>query len=160
MKYRRLTQEELAEMETEFIRFLVSNTVTGEDWEKIKAETPKKAEGLIEIFSDIVFDKILKEANYLEYKTPKDYKTFHFTEDKAFMLGLRVEGNSDLDFTKNDSPATMMDKVKKSGAQLQMYSAEKVYKKSREEEIFYLMESGALISKDGAMYKTLEALKE
>ena len=159
MKYRRLTQEELAEMETEFIRFLVSNTVTGEDWEKIKSESPEKAEGLIEIFSDIVFEKILKDVHYLEYKTPKDYKTFHFTPEKAFMLGLQITGASDLDFTQNDSPEMMMDQVKKSGAQLQMYSAEKTYKKSREEEIFSLMESGALISKDGAMYKTLEALK-
>ena len=35
MKYRRLTNEELAELEKEFVRFLVSNTVTSEDWEKI-----------------------------------------------------------------------------------------------------------------------------
>jgi len=158
MKFRRLTQEELAELETEFVRFLVSNTVTGDDWEKIKVEKPKEAEGLIEIFSDIVFEKILKGVDYLEFKSPKDYKTFHFAEKQAKMLGLRVNGESEIDFSKNDSPAQMMDHIKRSGAELELYQAEKTYRKSRAEEIFHLMESGALISKEGEMYKAFEAL--
>ena len=99
MKYRRLTTEELAELETEFIRFLVSNTVTGDDWEKIKKEDPKKAEGLIEIFSDIVFDKTISKIEYLEMKTPKDLKIFRCNKDDIELMGLKIEGESDLDLT-------------------------------------------------------------
>ncbi len=58
-KYRSLSQEELKPLEEDFIKFLAANTVAAEDWDKIKKDDPKKAEGLVEIFSDIVWDKAL-----------------------------------------------------------------------------------------------------
>ncbi|MEL7221363.1 MAG: DUF6495 family protein, partial [Bacteroidota bacterium] len=82
MKFRRLTLEELNELEQDFVQFLVANTVTGPDWERIKTEQPDKAESLIELFSDIVFEKIIKGVRYLEFKTMDDIKTFQCLEDK------------------------------------------------------------------------------
>jgi len=160
MKYRRLRNDELQEMEKEFITFLASNSVTSDDWKKLKSEQNDKAEQLIALFSDIVFDKVLDQVEYLEYKAPKDMKTFHFGPDKATMLGVRVEGESRIDFTKNDSPEQMSGQMMMSDAKLKMYRAEKVYQKDRKFEIFGLMENGALISRDGAMYKTLQELAE
>lgn len=160
MKYRRLRNDELEEMEKEFVTFLASNSVPSDDWEKLKNEQPEKAEQLIDLFSDIVFDKVLENVEYLEYKAPKDMKTFHFGPEKAIMLGVRVEGESRVDFTKNESPEQMSGQMLMSGAKLKMYRAEKVYQKERKLEIFDLMESGALISRDGAMYKTLFELAE
>ena len=77
MKYRRLTNDELTELEKEFVRFLASNHITALDWEKLKGHDPKRVESLIEVFSDIVFEKILQGIEYLEFKTPTDIKTFH-----------------------------------------------------------------------------------
>ncbi|MBR9923070.1 MAG: hypothetical protein GYB31_19760 [Bacteroidetes bacterium] len=158
MKYRRLNREELGELEEEFVQFLASNQVTAEDWKKLKAEKPGKVEELIGLFSDIVFDKILKETSYLEYKEPRDIKTFYCGPDKIVMLGLFIEGNSDLDFTQNHPPEEMMARVKESGAKVKLYRAEKKYKGDRELELFRMMEGGALISREGKLYKTLEAL--
>ena len=159
LKYRRLSLGELEEMKSEFIRFLAANTVTGDDWQKIKTETPEKAEQLIEMFSDIVFEKILDGVKYLEVKSPQDFKTFHCKEDKILLLGLRVNGDSAIDFTQNQSPADMIDMVKKSGTQLQLYQAEKGYKPDRRAELFRMIENGALISQDGEMFLLLESLK-
>jgi hypothetical protein len=159
MKYRKLDREELESLETEFIRFLTANTVTGDDWVKIKAESPDKAEQLIEMFSDIVFEKILDGVEYLEFKSPQDYKTFHCTEDRIYLLGLRVEGNTELDFTSELPPQEMIRQLQNSDASLKLYAAEKAYKPERRQELFRMMESGALISKDGAMYKLLEGLR-
>lgn len=159
MKYRKLNINELKELESEFIRFLASNTVTGSEWQQLKLEQPEKAEGLIEIFSDIVFDKIIKGIEYLEVRMPQDYRTFHCLEDKIIMMGIQVKGTTNMDFTKNESPAQMMDQIQKSGTQLQLYSGEKAYQPNRAQELFRMMESGALISKDGDMYKTLVGLK-
>jgi hypothetical protein len=159
MKYRRLSKEELQELEPEFVQFLSSNTVTADDWEKLKTESPEKVEKLVEMFSDIVLEKVLSKIEYLEYKTPKDIKTFHCLEDKIVLMGLRVEGDSDLDFTKQENPEQMLGQYQLSGASLQIYSGEKAYKPSREQELFRMVEGGALISKDGAMFKTLANLK-
>ncbi len=158
MKYRRLEKDELQELESEFINFLAANTVTGEDWVKIKAEDPEKAEKLLDIFSDIVFDKVLKKVEYLEYKTAKDMKTFHCAEDKITMRGLMVDENSPLDFTQLQTPEEMTQMLRTSGASLKLYRAEKVYKWEREQELFRMMENGCLISK-GELFRTLASLE-
>lgn len=158
MKFRRLDAEELAEVEKEFINFLVANTITGDDWVKIKEETPEKAENLIELFSDIVFEKILKKVEFMEFKSKHDLKTFHCLPDKIQLLGLVVDGASDLDFSQNMAPEQMMTILQSSGAQLKLYQAEKPYKKEREVELFEMMESGCLISK-GELYQILQGLR-
>ena len=160
MKYRRLTNDELVGLETEFVRFLASNTVTGDDWEKIKKENPERAEGLIEIFSDIVFDKTITKVEYLEMKTPKDLKIFRCNKENIELMGLKVEGESDLDFTQDISPEEMMVKLQSSDAKLQMYSADKKYKDDdRLQEIFQMMQWGSLIS-DGKLFHLLRTLKK
>lgn len=158
MKYRRLNKEELAEVEPEFIRFLASNSITGDDWVKMKAETPQKAEGMIDIFSDIVFDRVLTKVEFMEFKTKHDLKTFHCKKNKIKMMGLMVEGETDLDFSQNMAPDQMMSLLQLSDAKLKLYQAEKSYAKERELELFEMMESGCLITK-GDLYRVLQGLR-
>ena len=40
MKYRILSNKELEPLKDDFIKFLSANTVTGEDWAKIKSNKP------------------------------------------------------------------------------------------------------------------------
>ncbi|MEM8908753.1 MAG: DUF6495 family protein [Bacteroidota bacterium] len=154
MKYRRLKKDELAELENEFVRFLASQSITGPDWEKMKTERQEQAEGLLDIFSDLVYDKILKDIEYLELKTKADLKTFHCGPDKIIMRGIMVEGHSNIDFTKNHSPEQMIGQMKMSQAELKLYRAEKRYSKAREQELFQMLETGCLISK-GELFKIL-----
>ena len=158
MKYRRLSKEELFELENEFIRFLSSQAISSDEWKEIKENKPEVANDLIDIFSDMVFEGIIERVEYLELKTAKDYKTIFCETDKMTMLGLLIEGDSELDFTSNQSPASMMEQLQKSGAKLKMYQGQKAYSKTRNQELFEWMEKGALISKDGQMYKLLEGL--
>ena len=57
MKYRVLSTKELEPLKDDFIKFLSANTITGEDWAKIKSSKPNQALKLIEVFSDIVWEK-------------------------------------------------------------------------------------------------------
>ena len=158
MRYRRLTNEELKELETEFVRFLASNTVTGEDWEKIKKENPDRAENLIELFSDIVFEKTISKIEYLEYRAPTDLKIFHCKDDIIEMVGITVEGKSDIDFSKDIEADKMLHQLQTSQASLKLMAAKKAYKKTKELELFDMMQWGCLIS-DGKLFNTLNALK-
>lgn len=160
MKYRRLRADELAELEKDFIHFLVANGVTGPDWEKLKQEKPAKADGLIDLFSDIVLEKTLQKIEFLEFKLPTDIKTFHCLPDRIILNGLKIEGAADIDFTASQDPQEMTRLLAGSPAKLQLYTAQKAYHPSRNEELFRMLESGALISRDGAMFRTLEGLKE
>ncbi len=158
MKYRRLTTEELAELEQDFIQFLASNSITGEDWVRMKTENLNKSEDLIDTFSDLIFERTLKKVEHLEFKTSKNMKLFHCLEDKIIMMGLTVDGNSNLDFTKPSDPAKMIDELKESSAQLKLYQAEKQFSKQREMELFEMMENGCLISK-GELFYTLQKMR-
>lgn len=160
MKYRKLTQAELQELEKEFIQFLATNQITAQDWGKLKVTSPDKVNGLIEVFSDIVFDKILSQVEYLEWKRKSDIRTFKLEAEKIEMLGVRIVGPSTLDFRGDDTPEQMMAKMNSANANLQLFAGEKAYNKSKQMEAFQLMEQGALISKDGAMFKALRTLKQ
>lgn len=160
MKYRRLTESELKELEQDFIRFLASNQVTASDWLNLKDQDSEKVEGLIELFSDQVLDKVVSTTEYLEFKSMNDIKTFHCQTDKIVMMGLFVEGNAQIDFSKNQSTDQIMEMVQSSGSAVKIYTAEKGYHAGdRNQEIFKMLENGCLISKDGALYKTLAGLK-
>lgn len=158
MKYRKLTIEELQELEKEFITFLSAQSITSDLWEEIKEKQADRAQQLIEQFSDIVFEKVISNIKYLEQKSKREIRLFHCLPEKIKMLGLVIHGETQIDFTQNMSPEQMMQQMQLSGAGLKMYQGERAYRKQREVELFELMEEGALISKDGALYKTLESL--
>jgi len=159
MKYRRLSNVELQELEKDFVKFLAATHVTADDWVKLKKNDPIKVEELIGIYSDIVFDKTLGNLEYLEFKTPHDIKTFHCQAEKMVLMGIAVAPNSGVDFTKELNSQEIMEQLKKSSQDLQIYTAEKAYNGNREKELFQMMESGCLISKDGYLFKTLSTLK-
>jgi len=159
MKYRRLSNEELKELEKDFVKFLASTHVTADDWVKLKKTDQNKVEELIGIYSDIVYDKALTKLEYLEFKTPNDIKTFHCQADKMVLMGIAVSPNAGVDFTKDLTPQEMMEILKKSSQEIKIYTAEKGYNDNREQELFQMMESGCLISKDGYLFKTLAQLK-
>lgn len=161
MKYRRLRQDELDELKDNFVRFLAAQSITGDDWIHLKTVNPDRAEALIEQFSDVVIEKTLHNTEYLEYKEKQDMKMFHCQTDKIVMFGLIAEGQTDLDFTADEDPQAMMQKLQTSGANLKVYTAQKAYnEKGRLAEIFRMIESGCRISPDGAMFKTLKGLTE
>jgi len=60
MKYRRLSKEQFEELHLEFINFLATQSITAEEWKKIKAEQPKVAEEEMDIFSDLVWEGVFK----------------------------------------------------------------------------------------------------
>lgn len=159
MTYRRLDKAELEALEKDFARFLATHQITADDWVKLKKEQYDRVEELIEIYSDIVFDKTLKELNYLEYKSAYDIKTFHCAKDKIILMGIAVPKDAGIDFTNDKTPQEMMAILKDSGKNIQIYTAEKSYNGNREKELFQMLESGCLISRDGYLYKTLHQLK-
>ena len=139
MKYRRLSNEELKELEPEFIEFLASNSVTGDDWVKLKKESNDKAEEMIEIFSDIVLERALTKIECLEKRDEKDWKIFYCTKEQIHLIGLAVPVDSELDLRKEISTTDLFDE------KVEIYAADKTYTEGREIEMFKMIESGCTI---------------
>ncbi len=153
-KYRLLTNEELIEFKQEFVNYLVINGITAEEWKKILSEDNGKAQNIIDLFSDVVFEKILRKVNFVLKQGKKEIVAFHCMEETIEMCGLVAGENIDVDFTDPEEISLL---IAKPIAGLEIIHAEKAYTKVREVEIFELTLNGGLIS-DGNVYNALKAL--
>ena len=80
-KYSRLTKEQFEELHQEFINFLATQSITGEEWEKIKKDQPEVAEEELDIFSDLIWEGVLTRASFLENISPKQLFLFKIEEN-------------------------------------------------------------------------------
>ncbi len=132
MKYVRLSKEELEEMEKEFVDFLVVNGITAEDWVAIKENEPLNADEIINQFSDVVWESILRSTNYLN--KVEDTTAYYF---------------------KCEEEEIKLKKVVKTETAAEVYTATKKYTQVRELEMFDMIQKGCTIS-DGKDYEVLD----
>ena len=159
MKYRRLTVAELKEVQPQFVAFLVTQGIPADMWEELKQADPGNADRLIDLFSEMVFDQTLETVEYLEYKEPHDVKCFRCGAEKIDLLGLFIEGHTDVDLRNAEDPKAMLQRVRSAGAKVKLYSLEKTIQGDRKAELFRMLENGCTISRDGALYKALQQLR-
>ena len=150
-KYRRLTIEELKELEKEFIDFLVLNGITGDDWLKMKTKSPEKAEQMLSLFSDVIFEGILRKVKYLDFRAEKMVRTFQCLKEKIILVGMQAEENSSANFLDQNYIQTALQNPPKD---IRVYTTEKKYNKKREAELFDMISAGCVIS-DGKLFKAL-----
>jgi hypothetical protein len=124
MKYNRLPVEELEKLEKEFVDFLVVNGIIAEEWEKIKGFDKQKADAIIDQFSDVIWEGVLRKAKYLEKKEEDTVYLFKCDEDQIHLK--KVTDN-------------------------ELLTASKPYNFKREDEIFDMVQQGCEIS-DGTLY--------
>ncbi len=136
MKYRCLTIEELKELEQELKHFLIANHVYTEEWVALNKTKDKRAQELVELFSDVVLEKALKNINYLEHITSFEITSFKCGDTTMTMIGISSK-NKKIDFTK--------DKLSKFKNELTIFKSNKLYIKQRELEVFELLQSGCSI---------------
>lgn len=149
-KYRNLTLEELSHLDDEFISFLVVNGITADDWEKLKKEDMSSAEKVIESFSDVVFEKIMRQTRYLERFGANEYATIACVSHNFHMITIKC---SDDEYNLNSSE-DIQSLLKVLPDSVEIYTSEKSYPESRELAIWELMNSGFSKS-DGNHYLSL-----
>lgn len=151
-KYRNLTREELHDLEKEFIDFLVINGITADEWVDLKKKETEKAEKILEQFSDVVWEGVLRKTQFIEHRSPQEIRAFQCLPGKIVLMGLKIDDPSiDLSTTEG------LKKVQQNPPGTSVYTSEKAYSKKREKEIFALIQSGSVIS-DGQMFKTIALL--
>ncbi|HSY62293.1 MAG TPA: DUF6495 family protein [Cytophaga sp.] len=149
--YRLLTLEELTELEKEFVEYLVLNGITAEDWVKMKAEDKEGAERIIELFSDVVFEGIMRNVIFLEYRAENFVHTFQCLADKLVLVAMESEDDSAINFL---DPAFIEASTTNPPDKLIVRTTSKPYSKTRERELFDMIQAGCTIS-DGGLFKAL-----
>lgn len=148
-KYRKLTLDELESLEPEFIEFLVVNGIPADEWKQLKKDE-SKADQLIHAFSDVVFEKILRQIQFLTHYSKNSIKTFKCESDRISLMGVDTD-DPEIDLT-ND---TDIKRFKKSPPKdLKIYKSSKSYHPNRESELYKMLQQGCQKT-DGSMYELL-----
>lgn len=153
-KYRTLTSAELAEFENEFISFLVVNGITADQWVTIKEENNEKASLVVAQFSDVVFEGIFRKTMFLEHTSSKSIKCFQFLKNEIVLVGLDVKEGAKINFKGEQALASI---ILNQPQALEVYTTKKTYTKTRETEMFEMVNKGATLSK-GELFKQISLL--
>ena len=160
MKYRILNNKELEPLKDDFIKFLSANTVTGEDWAKIKSNKPNEALKLVEIFSDVVWEKALDKMKYLEHRDDNYLKVFYCGENKIEMVGFKVSAkNAPSLLDESTFKLLGSGELKFSELSAEFSSSEKNYTISRNMDLFSMIESGCVPCEKAFFYGIKSLLK-
>lgn len=148
-KYRLLTKEELETFEKEFVDYLVVNGIAADDWVKMKSEEPDKAEKIVDLFSDVIFEGVLRKVKFLELHTDQYIQCIQCLDEdmNTVILSSKNKSFSLKEFDLNKTSEFVRDNF-------DLHSGRKSYSKRRELEIFELTERGYQIT-TGDLFKSL-----
>ena len=85
MHYPCLTLAQLEALETDFVAFLILNGVEGETWKTLNETNPSKAQELANLFSQVVWEKVLKETRHVK-RVSETERVFGFLGEEQGIL--------------------------------------------------------------------------
>ncbi|MBK7129324.1 MAG: hypothetical protein IPH66_08195 [Crocinitomicaceae bacterium] len=144
-KYRLLTNNEQKEFEKEFVSFLVVNGIEPERWEQIKAEDQPSVDKIIELFSDVILESVLRNVKFIEIKSKRYVQAIQCLPDKMIAVALEDKGDENQKSSSEEERENS----------LSLYRSEKNYALTRELEIFDMLQKGYVIS-NGDLFRKLD----
>lgn len=154
MKYSRLTKEQFEELHQEFINFLATQSITGDEWTEIKANKPEVAEEELDVFSDLIWEGVLSKVQYLEHISPQQMHLFHCTDKHMRLIALKIKA-SDIDITTTEGYDWFRNNLMSDD--IELFTAKKDYSNNKNQDKFTLIHEGATITK-GQLYQYFEDL--
>lgn len=148
MKYTRLTREQLEELQQEFINFLATQSITGDEWDKLKKEKPEVAEEELDIFSDLIWEGVLAKVNYLENISAQQMHFFSTEEKEMKLISVKVM-NPEIDLSTKDGFSWFRKNYQSDF--VEYLTASKAYTEDKNLDKFNLIKQGAVITK-GELY--------
>lgn len=151
MKYRCLTYKEFDLLSTDFSNFLYAEGINSYEWKILQDQYSDDAIKLLKKYSDLIFDKVMKGVQYLEYRTAKKLLLVECREEQFVTIGIEIPINCPINLTDLNS---VKDQSKNELHVCKTFELHSTYLTSREEEIFNFIEAGYYIV-DEKTYKEI-----
>lgn len=151
MKYRQLTKEQFEELHLEFATFLAAQQIDVKEWETIKKEKPTVAQEEMNVFSDVVWDRVLSKAKYLEHFSENSINLFRCDAEQIHRIVVKINKKG-LNLFKEEDYKWFIDNS--NAENIEYFKGQKPYTKNRNEEIFDLIEKGSVVC-DGKLYEAI-----
>ena len=154
MKYARLTKEQLEELHVEFTNFLASQQIDKTEWDELKVARPEVAEQEIDIFSDLVWEGVLKSARYIEHFSKNHIFLFQFDETDIDTIVLKTS-NEEVDFLTKEGLQWLGDHLVND--QVDIRYGSKAFGGDRNGELFAIIQQGGILSQ-GELYHQIKTI--
>jgi hypothetical protein len=154
MKYRRLTKEQFEELHKEFINFLSTQSITADEWSKLKLEKPELVIREMDIFSDLIWEGVLSKVKYLENISSQHMYLFQVLKNSISLIGVKI--NIDLiDLTTKEGFSWLRENL--ISENVEIFHSKKEFAEDIKLNVFKLIEQGASITK-GELFKYFNKL--
>ena len=153
MKYSRLTKEQFEALQQEFINFLATQSVTADEWKNLKENKPELAEMELDVFSDLIWEGVLKSAKYLEHISPQHMHLFAINNDHMHVIAVTLK--NEVDMTTKEGFGWLRENLMDEN--VEFLQAKKTYSEDRNLDIFKLIQQGSVITK-GDLYNYFNKL--
>lgn len=143
MKYRMLTKDEREIFDEDFKHFMISNGVTNEEWVEMNQSNSEKATELVELFSEVVLEKVYQKIEFLEFRSENSCLVFNCTPDTIKLISISPKNGKEVNLS---TPESIHDALINQFSDLDLFKSEKAYSTLRELEIHQMVEQGCLNS--------------
>lgn len=154
MKYKRLTKEQFEALHQEFSNFLASQSIDKAEWDSIKTNKPEVAEQELDVFSDLIWEGVLTNAQYLEHFSKNHIFLFHCQEKLIQSIVLKSL-EPEVDFMQKEGLQWLSDNLFTDTVEIHL--GKKAYEQERNTAIFDLITQGAILS-DGKLYLQINGI--
>jgi hypothetical protein len=152
MEYKRLSTEQFEALHEEFATFLATNSIDKKEWDLLKLNEIEKAEVLLDLFSDMVWNDVLDKELFIEHLNPNHFFLFECLKDKINLILLKSEDHA-IDFTSTSGLQWIQDNFQSES--LSLFQSSKTYS-NRKQEIFDLIQKGGNITA-GTYFKSISS---
>lgn len=154
MKYTRLTKEQLEALHEAFARFLATQSIDKNEWETIKTLKPEVAEQELDVFSDMIWENVLSQAQFLEHFSSNHVFLFHCFEDEIHSIIIKST-NPSIDLLTQEGLQWLNQNI--FGEEVDIHLGKKKYEVERNLAIFELIKQGAQLS-EGEFYTQINTI--
>lgn len=154
MQYKRLTKEQFEALHEEFANFLASQSIDKKEWDQIKVSKPEVAEQELDVFSDLIWEGVLTNAQFLEHFSKNHIFLFH-CQEKIIKSMVLKSLNTDVDFMTKEGLQWLGDNLFTDAVEI--HTGTKEYAENRNKELFQFITEGAILS-DGQLYMQINGI--
>ncbi|WP_396195608.1 DUF6495 family protein [Flavobacterium sp.] len=154
MKYKRLTKEQFEALHQEFSNFLATQSIDKAEWDAIKTNKPEVAEQELDVFSDLIWEGVLTNAQYLEHFSKNHIFLFHCQEKLIQSIVLKAL-EPEVNFMEKEGLQWLSDNLFTDTVEIHL--GKKEYEQERNTTIFDLITQGAILS-DGQLYLQINGI--
>tara|TARA_A100001011_G_scaffold154202_1_gene162659 strand:- start:248 stop:730 length:483 start_codon:yes stop_codon:yes gene_type:complete len=152
VKYHRLTHKQFEELHEQFSVFLETQGMDHSKWDAIKTKNSDQVDTLLDLFSDLVWDKISSECKFLEYISKDHLFLFKTFDYKAFEFVIKISDKT-IDLTSSEAFKWVLNNFNSDNVIL--FQGSKAYGTTKNDFVYSYLKKGA-IRTDGHRFIALE----